>query len=229
MLKLNNHDLRIPARQLAAINKRLARKAIKAQEEERLRVSQELHDGACQALTALKLKLEMIQENLSSEPEQARAQMTLAIALTDQAAEEVRGVAYRLRPPILDLFDFNSALEGCCLDFAQGSKCKVTYLGERIELPNDVEVSLYRFLQEGLANIAKHANAKNVSVSLHGLANEVRLTVQDDGRGFSLPEEGRQAGLGLLTARERVEILGGWVEIDTAPGTRTTLTAHIPR
>jgi signal transduction histidine kinase len=221
--------LETSAKQLADINKRLAHKVVKAQEEERLRVSQELHDGACQALAALKLRLEMIQENLSSAPEQARAQMALAIALTDQAAEEVRSVAQSLRPPILDTADFNTVLEGCCLDFAHSSKCKVNYLGAHLELDKDEELSLYRFLQEGFANIAKHALAKNVSVAFYICDGEIQLTVEDDGCGFSWAEEREQTGLGLINARERIEVLDGWVEIDTAPGAGTRLTAHIPR
>lgn len=225
----NSNDLKIPAKQLAALNHSLARKVVTAQEAERLRVSHELHDGACQALTALKLKLEMIQKNLSSDPEQARAQMTLAIALTDQAAEEVRSVAHSLRPPILDSLDFNSALEGCCLDFAQGSGYEVSYGGEDVELSKEEQVTLYRFLQEALANIAKHSDAKKVTVSLTNLANEIKLTIEDDGKGFSFAQTAEPTGLGLLGARERVEILGGWVELDTAPGAGTKLTAYIPR
>lgn len=227
--------MKIPARELAALNKRLgslARKVVNAQEDERLRVSRELHDEAGQALTALKLNLEMTKANLSAELNLARSQLDEAIALTDQTMEQIRLLAHNLRPQAIDALGFNSALSGLCEDFTRRTPLNIHYTGEEIQLPDAVVISFYRFLQEALTNVAKHAQAEHVSVYLEEESGWVVLAVSDDGIGFAPLENintfTNSSGLGLTGMQERFELLGGWIEINSKLGEGTRLVAAVP-
>jgi len=142
--------------------------------------------------------------------------------------EQVRSLAQNLRPPSLDTVGLNATLEGFCLDFAEGTLLAVDYAGAEVPpLPQAVSICLYRFLQEALTNVIRHAQASQVSVALRCGARTVTLSVEDDGRGFD-----KQAlvsgGIGLLGMRERLELVGGRLEIESQPGQGTRLTARVP-
>jgi two-component system sensor histidine kinase DegS len=122
------------------------------------------------------------------------------------------------------------ALDALCSEFSRRTKLGVQYEG--VELPGlqtTIALSIYRLVQEALTNIAKHAEANTVNVNLSHLSNELHVTICDDGKGFSLESNGEQIkGIGLVSMQERTDMLGGRLEIDTAPGSGTRLTAFIP-
>jgi signal transduction histidine kinase len=222
-------ELKIPARQLADLNVRigrLARKVVTAQEEERTRVSRELHDEAGQALTALKLNLQTIQQNLSTNPQEARQQLELAIVLTDRTAERVRHLAHRLRPQIVDSLGLNAACAALCRQFEENSNLSIQYSGQGCEVTQEISVSLYRLLQEALTNVARHADAKHVTALLVRTSKGLRLQVDDDGCGFQSQDV--TDGAGLLGMQERMEILGGSLKIHSQPGVGTRISAELP-
>jgi signal transduction histidine kinase len=210
---------------------RLAQQAVSAQEEERQRVSRELHDEAGQALTALKISLELARSDLPAGSDLLYERVGEAIALTDATLEQIRLLAQGLRPPALDTVGLNAAQEGFCHDFAQRTQLSVDYAGKELPLlPDAVGISLYRFLQEALTNVAKHADARRVRVELRQDAEAISLLVEDDGRGFD-PEavlQSQPAGIGLLGMQERFKLLGGWLEIASRPGQGTRLVAYAP-
>jgi signal transduction histidine kinase len=213
--------------------RRLAQQIVSTQEEERHRLSRALHDEAGQALTALKISLELIQADLPAEFGSLRQRVGDAAALTDATMEKIRSLAQDLRPPGLDAVDLDPTLEGFCRDFAKRTQLPVDYLGLELPmLPEAVNICLYRFLQEALTNVAKHACASQVCVALHCDAETVSLSVEDDGRGFDnqarLSISGWPMGIGLLGMQERLESLGGQLEIESRPGQGTRLVAHIP-
>lgn len=215
--------------------RRLAQQVISAQEEERQRLSRELHDEAGQALTALKIGQELIQADLPAESGSLYQRLAEAIALTDTTMEQMRLLAQDLRPPALDAVGLGPALEGFCRDFARRTQLSIDYLGAELPvLPEAINISLYRFLQEALTNVAKHARADQVRVALSYDAATVRLSVEDDGQGFDkqavLSASGQPTGvgLGLLGTQERLDLLGGWLEVESHLGQGTRLTAHIP-
>lgn len=213
--------------------RRLARQIVSAQEEERRRLSHTLHDEAGQALTTLKISLELIGEDLPVEFGSLRQRVSDAASLTTATLEQVRLLARGLRPPALDAVGLGPTLEGFCHDFAQCTGLSIDYLGLELPvLPDAVNTCLYRFLQEALTNVAKHACANRVCVALQRDAQTVSLSVEDDGRGFDkqarLSVSGWPVGIGLLGMQERLESLGGRLEIESQPGHGTRLVAHLP-
>jgi signal transduction histidine kinase len=208
----------------------LTYRIVTTQEEERLRISRELHDEAGQALTSLKISLDLLRSTLPAEQESTRARLADLSALTGETMEALRTLAHDLRPPGLDTFGLNVALEGLCHDFATRTAIDLQYRG--VELPDvstSLSLSLYRFAQEALTNVAKHAEARHVSVSLSLSDGEICLTIADDGKGFTYdPNSGRAQGIGLTSMQERTDLLGGRLEVEAWPGKGARLSAHVP-
>jgi signal transduction histidine kinase len=210
----------------------LAKQIVYAQVEERRRLSRELHDEAGQALTALKLSLELLRADPPNDAELLQRNLGEAIALTESIMDCVRLVAHGLRPPALDTLGLNRTLQAYCHNFAQRTQLPVKYRGCEVpDLSDVVSICLYRVLQEALTNAAKHAQAGRVRVSFSRAAKHVRLEVSDDGCGFDLgaaPMLAQQGGIGLLGMRERLELLGGRLELRSTPGQGLRLAAILP-
>ncbi|MEZ4865801.1 MAG: GAF domain-containing protein [Caldilineaceae bacterium] len=210
----------------------LAEQLLTNQEEERRRIARELHDEAGQALTALKVSVRAISDELTANPETAQTFLASAERLLDQTMEQIRQLAYGLRPPELDTVGLDATLEHLCQEFAARTGIGVIYQGVELEgLPEPASISLYRFVQEALTNVAKHAKATQVQVRLAVPDGRTTLSVEDDGVGFvpSTPITPTSSlGLGLLGMRERFESLQGHVIIDSAPGRGSKLTATLP-
>jgi two-component system NarL family sensor kinase len=221
--------------------RRIARRVFSTQEIERLRVSRELHDEAGQALTGLKIHLEIVlatlkqvetigQNGAMSEIEQ---QINTAITLCQTTLDQVRTIAHNLRPAALENLGLNTALQAFARAFAQRTQINVAYNGLAISnLPEAVEIGLYRFLQEALTNVVRHAQAKSMQVQLQSDANTISLTVVDDGQGFDVPHVlsnlQYKEGVGLAGMKERIESVGGQLTITSEIGKGTTLIAWIP-
>lgn len=211
----------------------LTQRIVTTQEEERLRISRELHDEAGQALTSLKISLDLIRVGLPEEEAALRSRLASVASLADETMETLRTLAHDLRPPGLDSFGLNVALEGLCYDFGARTELDVVYRGVELpELSTTVALSIYRLVQEALTNIAKHAAASRVEVNVTREDEHIRVVVGDNGQGFVQDRETdrprRRGGIGLVSMRERAELLGGSLEIDTSPGKGTRLTARIP-
>lgn len=211
----------------------LTQQVVAGQEEERRRLSRELHDQASQALTVLRINLELICGDLSPRARSLRQRMGQAMALVDETAQQLRSLAHDLRPPALDTLGLDPALEDLGQDFAERTRLLVSYVGAELPALSDaVNICLYRFLQEALTNVARHASANQVRVALKYDGAVVSLAVEDDGRGFDAriaqsPVD-RLTGLGLLGMRERLESVDGWLEVESLLGQGTRLVAHVP-
>ena len=207
----------------------LARQVVTAQEEERHRVSRELHDEAGQALVALKLSLELLTSE-TTDPEAIKHGLRDALTLVDQTREQIRLIAHALRPPALDALGLNATLEEFCHDFGRRTDLAIAYRGQvEIEPTDAVAVSLYRFLQEALANVAVHAQAQKVDVTLRGGGEMIALWIRDDGVGMK-PEviaESRR-GQGISGMKERIEILSGTMWVLSSPGKGAHVLARLP-
>jgi signal transduction histidine kinase len=213
--------------------RQLVRQLVSTQEEERRRLSRALHDEAGQALTALKMSLECVRDDLPIESEHLCQRIADAAELAEATMEQLRHLAHDLRPPALDAMGLNPALEGFCRHFASHTRLVIDYLGAELPaLPDPVSICLYRFLQEALTNVAKHAHANHIGVVLGCDDHTVRLAVEDDGRGFdrgaAWSSLGWPMGVGLLGMQERLESLGGQLEMASQPGQGARLVAHIP-
>lgn len=221
--------------QLRTANERLlslASRLVSAQEDERRRISLELHDEAGQSLTALKLSLALIQTELPEASASIQTQMREAIALTEKTMNDLRLLAFNLHPPAIEAVGLSQTLHDYCKRLARQTGIEITYRDSHLgSLPSHVQISIYRVVQEALTNIVKHSGASRVEVRLDNDAEKIRLKVTDNGRGFlpgqtSFPEN--PAGLGLTGIHERMEALGGSFEIVSHQGTGTQLITRIP-
>ncbi|HEY8107469.1 MAG TPA: GAF domain-containing protein [Gaiellaceae bacterium] len=203
------------------------RRVVQAQELERQGLARELHDETGQALTSILLGLKPLEEALADHP--ARAALAELRGLVVGALQDVRRLAVELRPAVLDDFGLGPALERLTDSFAEQRDIRVDFhsaLGET-RLPNEVETTLYRVVQESLTNIVKHANARNVSVSVARREFTVAAVIEDDGAGFD-QRAVSEGGVGLLGMRERLALVDGRLEIESRPGAGTTIVAEVP-
>jgi signal transduction histidine kinase len=203
------------------------RRVVQAQELERQRLARELHDETGQALTSILLGLKPLEEALADHP--ARAALTELREQVVSALQDVRRLAVELRPAVLDDFGLVPALERLTDAFADQPDIRVDFhsaLGDR-RLPSEVETTLYRVVQESLTNIVKHANAQHVSVSIARRGSTVAAVIEDDGAGFD-ERAVRDDSVGLLGMRERLSFVDGRLEIESRPGSGTTVVAEVP-
>lgn len=209
----------------------LAHRVVLAQEQERRHISRELHDEAGQSLNVLKIRLNLLREELVGEDYRSvRSALDDALNLTDHILQSIHDLAQVLRPAGLDTVGLHLSLDALCREFARQTRLTVTYTGEPIiGLSDTAVIVLYRFLQEALTNVLKHAQAQHVEVRLEHDAHGVVLTVCDDGCGFDVPTIlDTSEGLGLRGMRERLDILGGNLTIESRIGQGTCLTARVP-
>jgi PAS domain S-box-containing protein len=212
--------------------RRMARRVVEAQEQERARISRELHDEAGQALTALQIGLELTRAQLPDELEGEKAGLQELVDLADETLSNLRRISHNLRPPGLDAYGLHAALAGLCEDFSKHTSLAISYEGKDIAgLAPLVALSLYRFAQESLTNAAKHAGAGEVEVKLDQTSDTIILMVKDNGEGFEPPDWDADLppeGTGLIGMLERLEMVDGRLEISSAPGRGTELTAVVP-
>ncbi|MCI0578232.1 MAG: histidine kinase [Chloroflexi bacterium] len=206
----------------------LSQRILKAEEEEREHLSRELHDSTGQVATALLINLALLQQQLPDGNDALMAHIVEANELARRIYDEVRAISHGLRPPELEQMGLHSALNELCQEFGRYTRQPVEYEGVAVPpLPDMVAVTFYRFVQEGLNNAAKHAQASRVAVVLQYKAGCLRVTVEDDGVGFT--HRGGVnvlgAGVGLLSMSERLGMLGGQLEIHSEPGRGTRLVA----
>ena len=201
-------------------------RAVEAQELERRRLARELHDEIGQDLTSLLLNLRTLEEAGSVE-DVRKATVSLREVVVG-ALQDVRRLAVELRPKALDDFGLVPALERLAQTFMEQTQIEVKLtdaLGGR-RLPPDTETALYRIVQEALTNIVKHAQARRVSILLTLMDHGAAAVIEDDGRGFDAMAE--HEGLGLLGIRERLQLIGGKLTIESGPTSGTTLRAEVP-
>jgi PAS domain S-box-containing protein len=200
-------------------------------EEERTRISREIHDELGGALTGLKMDLARLNKQADTlTPEAVRARAQEITALVDATVKTVRRIATDLRPGILDDFGLAAAIEWQLQEFEQRAGIECVFLGEAedLALAPEAATALFRVLQETLTNVARHAEARNVEVRLEPTPAGLVLEVQDDGRGIAPHEVEGSRSLGLLGMRERVRLLAGRLEIEGQPGRGTRVRVTVP-
>jgi signal transduction histidine kinase len=212
--------------------RQLLGKVIHAQEDERRRVARELHDETSQALAALSMKLQVLLRDDGSGPMHAALEESAALAA--RTIDGLHRMIADLRPAVLDDLGLQSALRWCAsrhLDPA-GIAVRAEFAGLDRRLPAQVETVVFRVAQEALINICRHAGASAVLIQGAVKNGAFALEVEDDGRGFDaarhLSPEADGSGWGLLGMRERVEMLGGVLRVDSAPGKGTHVALTIP-
>ena len=199
-----------------------------AQEEERKRISRELHDETGQALMVIRLYLGMLESSVGAR--NARMKIRETLEVVDRTIEGIRRIIGRLSPLMLQELGLIAAVRKEAKDLAKGAgvKAKVTVSPEFGRLPAALETAIYRIVQESLHNVAKHANATTVSIDLKRDGGSVRLVIEDDGVGISSkPNPGRQT-FGMTGMRERMSNLGGKMKVTSARGKGTRIEVSAP-
>jgi signal transduction histidine kinase len=195
-------------------------------EGEMKRIAHALHDEAGQLLGSVHIALAGLAAEL---PPQARPRLDGIENLLRQIEGELRDLSHGLRPTVLDNLGLVAGLELLAEKVAKRTGMVVFVEGElRRRWPANVETALYRIVQEALNNVSKHAGASSVRIKVRSTSSKIACSVSDDGRGFDWRPEAEGQGLGLLGIRERLNALGGSLQVDTGPRRGTTLVADIP-
>jgi two-component system sensor histidine kinase DegS len=211
-----------------------ARQITRAQENERKRIARELHDDTIQALVALSRRLDALSTLSEQLPQPAMRYLQQLRELTTGALRNVRRFVQDMRPPALDHLGLIPALEGLTSDLTEkeGIEVEFTVEGERRRLTPEEELVLFRIAQETLNNVRRHSQASRVVIQMEFYPDGVRMTINDNGRGFKVPERTGDlvttGKLGLIGMYERTRLLGGTLLVQSEPGKGTTVIVDVP-
>ncbi len=230
---ITERKLAAEQRQAHQLRGRLLQAVMTAREEEQKRIARDLHDGVGQCLSSLNFGLQAAKRT-ATQPATLETLVELQEMLAN-AMEDVQRMTRKLRPPLLDELSLSSALQRLANDTSDIAEILVDFEGNSLRnrrFSNDLETTLFRIAQESLNNIVKHAAAKAVEMSLSVHDQQVELCIRDDGCGFDTKKilaapDG--SGWGLLGMKERAELAGGTLSIESTPGQGTTITVCFPR
>jgi PAS domain S-box-containing protein len=207
----------------------LAGRLIQAQEEERSRIGRELHDHISQTLGVLTIKIDQLSAN---------ADLTAGIAApldelrrdTSDIADDVRRLSHRLHSSTLDYLGLVPALQKLVAEFSErhGIATALAYASLPPSLPSEVALCLFRVAEESLTNVARHSKARSARVHVAGAPDGIHLTVEDAGSGFDVTSPDSRAGLGFISMQERLRVLHGTIQVDSAPSRGTRIDAWVP-
>jgi len=205
------------------------RSVLQAEENERKRISGELHDGLGQLFSAVKMNLSAIAEDIEFKTGQSEESFEKTLAMVDESCKEVRVIAHQMAPNVL----LKSGLATAIRDFIQkidSRKLKINLetVGLRERLDQNVEIVLYRVIQEAVNNVIKHSGANTLDIQLVRDEEGINAMIEDNGKGFDPDLPGRSEGIGLKNIRSRVEYLKGQVDFSSANGSGTLVAIHIP-
>ncbi len=215
----------------------LSTRAVSMQEAERRAIARELHDSAGQALTAIRIHLQLIEDLVrraragdESVVPKAEELAARTATMVDETLEEIRRAVNTLGPAVLDDVGLEKAVRRACEDLADslGIEVECSVRLRDATLAPAIETTCYRVVQEAMTNITRHAEASHVVVELVATDAEVRIEVRDDGRGFDPSAERTRPSRGVVGMRERAELLGGRLDMDSSPGEGTTVRAVLP-
>ncbi len=215
-----------------AAQEAFSKRLLESQERERQRIAAELHDGLGQSLLIIKNRA-FLASSANGDREITQEQLDEISASASQAIDEVREIAYNLRPFQLDRFGLTRSLQAIFTRFPES--CGIRFSAEIAPIDGlfskEDEISIYRIVQESINNIVKHSNATEANLAIRREGRAVYLRIQDDGQGFipvaAAPREARRGGFGLIGMAERVRMLGGTYLIDSAPGQGTRITIKL--
>ncbi len=240
-LVYRNHRLKLRAEEEARLLRErrpledriqlLASQLLTVQEDERRRLSRELHDDINQSLAVLAMDLELLEIKSAPRPDEVFGQLRSFRDRIVELTDRVHDLAYELHPSILDDLGLAAALKSYLDSFATREGIDVSFTQSNIPESLDPEIStcLYRIVQESLRNVAKHANANHASVGLSATPEAIILEVKDSGVGFVPESLGQAAGLGLVSMQERVRLVHGEFSVTSSPGRGTLISVRVPK
>ncbi|HEY0060228.1 MAG TPA: sensor histidine kinase, partial [Flavisolibacter sp.] len=199
-------------------------------EEERTKMSREIHDELGQQLTGLKMEVSWLNRHFKGQDQKTLLKIKSCLGLIDDTIQSVKRIATMLRPSILDHLGLAEALDWQGAEFSKHTGVPLSFQTavSETKFPPVLSIAVFRVFQEALTNVARHANATEVSCTLKVESGTLHLIVTDNGKGFSTQSWTQRRTLGLLGMRERVEMLHGRFTIHSVPGEGTTICAEIP-
>jgi PAS domain S-box-containing protein len=208
----------------------VSRRLIEAQEQERGRIARELHDDLSQRMALLQIGLEQFKQDAAALSSRARQQLDDLAKASAHVSSSIHDLSHQLHPSRLDTLGLVPSIRGFCREFSERHKLGVLFVPHDIqeEIPKDVSLCLYRIVEEALQNVLKHSEAEDAKVELSGHYNQIDLCVSDNGSGFTLESVKREAGLGLISMRERVRLVGGHLSVESGPSLGTQIRVRIP-
>ena len=213
----------------------LSAQLLTAQEMERKRIAGEVHDELGQAMTVLKLRLRTIEKQLRQDQEKVKGECLDLLGYADGILKSVRRISRDLTPSVLDDLGLSAAVRWLVDNFRQNPDLNIELHADDIDslVPKVLQINIYRILQECLNNCVKHAEARNITVSIRNNHDGLMLCVEDDGQGFNPYQQSSldasKKGIGISTMRERAMLLNGTIDITSREGTGTIITLQIPR
>jgi PAS domain S-box-containing protein len=208
--------------------------ATRAQEEERKRISHELHDDTIQALVVLSRQLDALATSSNGLSEEVKKQLEELWQQTDSVLQGVRRLSQDLRPAAIDRLGLLPAVQWLAEEVTKysGVATSINILGKEHRLPEEVAIALFRIIQEALRNVWRHSGATKAEITLQFADNRTKITISDNGKGFVLDGKigdlAKQGKLGLAGMQERVQLVGGAIHVQSAPGKGTTITVEAP-
>ena len=208
----------------------LSAQLLRTQENERRRISLELHDQLGQDLALMSIQIEKLIEEVPESQAQLSDQLQELGKRTRDVTSKAQNISYQLHPPQLVHLGLVSAFRSLCNKVSQSSDIQIDFSHSDVSrsIPQEVSTCLYRVLQESLTNVVKHSGAKAAQVELAGSPSEIQLEILDSGVGFDPRSTGSRGGLGLISMRERLNLLGGELLIESRPSGNTWIKACLP-
>ncbi|HRH61478.1 MAG TPA: sensor histidine kinase, partial [Chitinophagaceae bacterium] len=212
------------------LQQELAAKAVlDAEEKERKRIASDLHDGVGQLMSAARMNLSAIKNQIQFEKDEHKNNFNKIVSLIDDSCNEVRTVSHNLMPNVLLKAGLAAAVREF-LDKIDNRVLQINFSSEGINKTTDAntETVLYRVIQECVNNVIKHAGATHLDISIIKDADGISATIEDNGRGFSTSDKNKSDGIGLKNIQSRIAFLKGTVEWDSSPGNGTVVAIHVP-
>ena len=208
----------------------VSRKLIEAQERERTRIARELHDDLNQRIALLAIELDLLEQNLPDSASQVRSRIQQVGKSVSNIGNDIQAIAHRLHSSKLEYLGIVPAIAGFCKELSEYQKVEIDFRHSNIPpaLAQEVALCLFRVLQQALQNGVKHSGVRSFRVELHGVPDEIQLTVSDSGVGFETKSAMTGEGLGLISMRERLHLVKGEISIESRPNQGTTIRASVP-
>ena len=222
----------ITERKLAEVSLReLSGRLIHAQEEERSRIARELHDDISQRMALLSISFEQFEQGMSDLSTEARQQLHHMSQIASEVSSDLHNISHQLHPVKLDNLGLVAAVRDYCREVSRKQDLRIEFVHHDVgaQIPKDVSLCLFRIVQEALRNVVKHSGAWEAKVELSGDGNGIDLCISDPGAGFNPKSAQAKGGLGLISMRERLRLIGGHLTLESEPSHGTRILVRVPR
>jgi PAS domain S-box-containing protein len=208
----------------------LGGRLIATQEEERSRIARELHDDLSQNMALILIELEELQMSLPNMNATTKEELDNIVQKATDVSSDIHNMSHQLHPSKLDTLGLVAALSGYCKEVSMQHRLEIQFIHHDVPrtLPKNITLCIYRIVQEALWNVLKHSGTREVEIELTGSPRTIDLSVSDSGKGFDPESAQGRSGLGLISMRERLRLVGGELYVESQPSRGTRILARVP-